>query len=129
MTKFEDLPNELCLIYIFAFFDLYSLYRTFYHLNTRYKQLVLSCQNSQLNLRKIPSSCFLSIMYNIGSLFSSESLVSLRSGTNAQIDLLSQDRLFTKLIRNVKSLTFSQDASLHAMLQLLRYVTHLKTAD
>ena len=119
-TKFEDLPNELCLRYIFVSFDLYSLYRTFYHLNARYNQLVLSCRNLQLNLQTIPVSKFISSLHHIGTLFSKNSLVSLRNGTSSQIDILTQDRLFTKLIRNIKSLTFSRDASLDAMLQLLR---------
>ncbi|CAF0722568.1 unnamed protein product [Adineta steineri] len=128
-TKFEELPNELCLRYIFVSFDLYSLYHTFYHLNKRYNQLVLSCQNLQLNLKKIPASEFIPSIYHIGTLFSSDSVLSLQNGTSTQIDLLCQDRLFTNLISNIKSLTFSRDTSLDSICELLNIESLQKTIE
>lgn len=120
-TKFEELPNEVCLHTIFVYFDLYSLYDSFYGLNHRYNELVLSCQNLQLNLKNIPPSDFIPSIYDISELFSSSSVLSLRGGTSAQIDLLSEDRLFKKLIRNIKSLTFTTDISLASICNLMRY--------
>jgi hypothetical protein len=124
VTKFEDLPNELSLKYIFISFDLYSLYYTFYGINSRYNQLVASCNKLQLNMKKIPASESVSFIYHAGNLFPKGSVLSLQSEDNNQIGFLSEDNIFKNLIGNIKSLTLRGNILIYNIHQLLRYASN-----
>lgn len=122
VTKFEDLPNELHLQYIFPSFDLYSLYHTFYGINTRYNQLVASCQRLQLNMENVPASKSVSFIYHAGNIFPQGSVVSLKNANDNQIGFLSEDYLFENLAGKLKSITLNGVVSIRHIYQLFQSV-------
>ena len=122
VTKFEDLPNELCLANIFISFDLCSLYFTFYNLNSRYNRLISACSKLQLDMEKIPVSRSIEFIYKIEKILPSGSIVSLKNANTTQVNFLSADRTFQRLIVNIKSITLISDISISSVYELLWYV-------
>lgn len=125
VTKFEHLPNELLIKYIFVSFDLYSLYDTFYGINLRYNKLVTSCRKLQLDMEEIPSSESVSFIFYAATLFPKGSVRSLKNIDAGQIEFLSEDYLFLNLIGRIKSLILNRNVLIKNIFKLLRYANDI----
>ncbi|CAF0828163.1 unnamed protein product [Rotaria sordida] len=119
ISTFEMMSNEL-IMELFEYFDLYSLYLTFYSLNSRFNSIICYCQ-VHVNLDKIDPLYFTSFIGNfIYSNIDKGRICSLQSSMSHQIAVLVNDIVMDRFIL-LRSLTLAR-CSIDLVIQILNRI-------
>ncbi|CAF2518229.1 unnamed protein product [Rotaria sp. Silwood2] len=119
ISTFETMSNEL-IMELFEYFDLYSLYLTFYSLNSRFNSIVCHCQ-VHVNLDKINPLYFTSFIGNfIYTNIDKGRISSFQSSIPHQIAVLANDIVMDRFIL-LRSLTLSR-CSIDLVIQVLNQI-------
>jgi hypothetical protein len=106
ITKFEQLPNELILL-CFSYFTFYELYETFFCLNQRLNQLLLSKASIYINLNNsIIETSFLTFCYKLHDYLrqSKNDFLAMTSYNEIRFNIIMKDDLFQDKFAKLKSL-------------------------
>jgi hypothetical protein len=126
MTTIEQFPNELISM-CFSYLDFYHIYEIFFHLNTRFNQLILYQTKIHFNFSSIPPRKFFLFCSHLNQLArTSENYpYSIVAHDQHKLKLILEDDLFIETFSKLRSLTLSNTNCETICLIIFDYPTKL----
>jgi hypothetical protein len=126
MTTIEQFPNELILT-CFSYLDFYHIYEIFFHLNTRFNQLILYQTKIHFNFSSISSRQIFTFCSQLNQLTkTSENYpYSIVAHGKHKLKLILEDDLFSETFSKLRSLTLSNTDCETICLIIFDYPTKL----